>query len=200
MIEELLTQHPGLMTKLIREAEEKASQNSWTFPEVINWIKKPVTRPRKKPAKPGDAPPGREIDANEQQAIRDLIVQLGKEEAWRRNRNDPGPNSRAELGQFNRRFNLSAHNRLPKTQFELAIKQLNGMLLTRRTTEAKFGKVDRERKGIGDIAQSLGWSLEDRRSFCGAVTGKRRLGQMSPQEINTVYLAMLRRQDPGKAA
>ncbi len=200
MIEELFTQHPDLLMKLIRETEEEVRQNSWTFPEDINRIKAPVTRPRKKPPKPGDAPAGLEIDANQKQEIRDLIVQLGKEEAWRRDREDPGYLIRAEWRQFTRRFNLSTHDLLPKTQFEHAIKQLSGMLLARRNAEAKLGKIERERKGIREIELSLGWNLEERRSFYCCVTGKRRLGQMSPQEIHTVYLAMVRRQDTGKAA
>jgi hypothetical protein len=200
MIEELLSRHPEMLNELLREYENRAFEDPETIPDDMGGLKHPVTGARKKSPKPGDAPPWSAIDASQKRNIRDLIEQLGKEEACYRDRMDPAHFIRVEWAQFNRRFNLSAHDHLPKTQFEDAIKHLSQKLLAKRTTEAKFGKIDRERKGIFVIARSLGWTVEERRSFCSYVIGKRRLGLMSPQEIHMVYVAMLRRQDADKAA
>jgi hypothetical protein len=200
MIEELLARHPKLLNELLRDYETWALDAPEPVPDDLDVQKQPVTGARKKSPKPGDAPPWSAIDANQKRDIRDLIDQLGKEEACYRNRKDPTPFIRVEGAHFNRRFNLSAHDHLPKTQFEDAIKHLREKLLAKRATEAKFGKIDRERKGIIEIARSLGWTLDERRSFCYDVTGKRRLGPMSRQEIHKVYAAILCRQHTGKAA
>ena len=195
VLKELLSQHPDLVDEFFPEYAMKAYEGTQNIRKDISGLKEAITRVRKKPPKPGDAPDGLEMDANEKQDIYDLVMQLAEEEARRRHRKDPGPYIAGEWRQFNKRYDLSSYDRLPKDKFEDAIGRLRQILFARRNNEPKYLTVERFRKGIYGIANALRWSEEQRRGFYYNLTGKDHLGQMSRQEIQKVYQAMRRLQD-----
>jgi hypothetical protein len=192
-----LSNHLDLVDEFFPEFAKKAYEGTQTIREDINRWKKAVTRARKKPPQPGDAPEGLEIDEDERQDIYDLIMQLGEYEAKRRHRKDPGPYIRGEWALFNSKYKLSSYDHLPKARFEDAIGHLKRKLFAKRNNEPKYMAIERERNGIYGIAASLGWSEEQRRTFYYDLTGKDRLSKMSRQEIRNVFEAMRRLQDAG---
>jgi len=197
VLKELVSQHPDLVDEFFPEYAKKAYEGTQTIREDIKGLKTAVTRARKKPPKPGDAPEGFEIDESEKQDIHDLIMQMAEEEARRRHKKDAGPYIRGEWTLFNRHYDLSSYDHLPKAKFEDAIAFLKRTLFSKRNNEPKYLTIERYRKGIYGIANSLGWTEERRRNLYYDITGKRRLGQMSRQEIHKVYEAMRRLQDAG---
>jgi hypothetical protein len=192
-----LGNHPDLVDEFFPEYAKKAYEGTNAIRDDINRLKKVVTRAKKKPPRPGDAPEGLEIDENERQDIHDLVVQLGEYEAKRRHRKDPGPYIRDEWRQFNSKYKLSAYDHLPKANFEGVIGDLKRKFFAMRNNEPKYMTIERERNGIYGIAASLRWSEEQRRRFYFDLTGKDRLGKMSRHEIHKVFEAMRRLQDSG---
>lgn len=192
VLKEHLSQQPDLVDEFFPEFAKKAYEGTQTVREDIKGLRKAVTRVRNRPPRPGDAHEGLEATEDEKQDIRDLIMQLAEEEARRRHQSGPGPYLAGEWGEFNRRFDLSSYDRLPKGRFEEAVGYLKQKLFSRRNNEPKYLTIERERKGIYGIAKGLGWSEARRRELYGQLTGKFHLGEMSRQEIHKVYEAMRR--------
>ncbi|MGH9430528.1 MAG: restriction endonuclease [Terriglobia bacterium] len=197
VLKELLSQHPDMVDEFFPEYAKKAYVGTETIREDISRLKKVVTRARKKPPKPGDSSEGLEIDENEKQDIRDLIMQLSEEEAQRRHlpRKDSARFIRGEWGEFNRHFELSAYDRLAKARFEESINYLRQKLFAKRNNEPRYLTVGRERNGIHAIANSLGWTEEQRHAFYRKHTNKDSLTQMSRQEIHKVFQELRHIQD-----
>lgn len=197
VLEQLLSEHPDIVDEFFPEYAKKAYEGTQNIRNDISRLGKAMTRARKKPPKPGDASEGLEIDENEKQDIRDLIMHLSEEEAQRRRR--PSKDSvmfiPGEWGEFNRHFELSSYDRLPKVKFEEAITYLKQKLFAKRNNEPKYLAIKRQRNGIHAIANSLGWTDEQRHAFYRELTTKGSLKQMSRQEIHKVYRAMRRIQD-----
>ncbi|MGH9352854.1 MAG: restriction endonuclease [Terriglobia bacterium] len=192
-----ISKHPDLVDEFFPEFAKKAYEGTETIREDISRLKKVVTRARKKPPKSGDAPEGLEIDESEKQDIRDLIMQLSEEEAQRRHRprKDSAIFIPGEWAEFNRRFQLSSYDRLPRTKFGEAISYLKPKLFAKRNNEPRYLTIGRQRNGIHAIANSLGWTEEQRHAFYRKLTTKDSLTQMSRQEIHKVFDAMRRIQD-----
>jgi len=197
-LKEELSRHPDLVDEFFPEFAKKAYEGTQDIRKDLGGLKSTLTRVRKKPPRQGDAPEGLAIDENEKQDIKDLIVQSAEEEARRRKHGrDSGPYLGGEWGEFNRRFQLSSYDRLPRVKFEEAISYLKQKLFAKRNNEPKYLTIERERKGIYGIAASLGWSEEQRRRFYFDLTAKDRLNAMTRQEIHKVFEAMRRLQDAG---
>jgi hypothetical protein len=195
VLAEKLANHSDLVDEFFPEYAKKAYEGTEAIREDINQLKKVVTRAKKRPPRSGDAPEGFEVDENEKQDIRDLVLQSAEYEAKRRHSKDPGPYIRDEWRQFNSKYNLSSYDRLPKEKFEDAIGHLKRKVFAKRNNEPKYMTIERERKGIYGIATSLHWSEEQRREFYFAQAGKDRLSKMSRHEIHKVFEAMRRVQD-----
>lgn len=196
-LKEEISKHIDLVDEFFPEFAKKAYEGTETIREDISRLKKVVTRARKKPPRPGDASEGLEIDENEKQDIHDLIMQLSEEEAQRRHRprKDSAMFIRGEWGEFNRHFQLSSYDRLQREKFGEAIAYLKQKLFAKRNNEPRYLTIGREKNGIHAIANSLGWTEEQRHAFYRKLTTKGSLTQMSRQEIHKVFHELRRIQD-----
>jgi hypothetical protein len=83
-LKEELSKHVDLVDEFFPEYAKKAYEGTQNIREDIGRLRKAVARARKRAPKQGDAPDGSEIDEDQRQDIRDLIMQLSEEEAHRR--------------------------------------------------------------------------------------------------------------------
>lgn len=170
-INRLLRKHPGVRSQY--------------FPTDTETLVRKITKGELPRA--GDATPGKEISAEEAAELYKIVGDAAREEAERRKRKPQEWDYKQLFHQFNKKFNLSSYDRLPKSKFAEGRRYLDQTLYGRRKGDTRRQERFRCIKGVKAIQKILRIPDVRYRETLAKLTGKDSMATMDNEQLRKVF-------------